>query len=310
MAKISSPWVGNASGKLGEAVYYRTGGNTLARSKASSVKNPQSAGQMITRIAFATASRAYSFLQALANHAFQNYAYGADNQKRFMKLNVGMLRDKLSVNAALRLGKYNFNKKDQFDAVINEYVVSEGNLPVVPVAADINQHGTILVPQAVTYQDVCDKLGLPAGSQLTFLVLESDATAESGGIARSLHFARVILQPSDGDMTSAFLGTNGAVNKPNEKNEGTIIFDADSSDGLGFIVDNLAIKNEGAVAVIASAYENGKWRRSTQKFVLRADLATGDNAGEYSSETYGDVEPTYLPSASTNESDKYLNEGE
>lgn len=313
MATIKSPWVGAAKGKLGEAVYYRSQGQTRARSLAGSVKNPQALGQMMTRIALTTASRAYSVLSPLANHAFQNFEYGAKNQNRFMKLNIALLRAKQQVAPAVRLSAFNFNEKEQFSGVANDYYISEGNLPVVPV--EFVQGGDEdrgLVPGITaeallganpTYQQVCDALGLPAGAQLTFVITEGDGTEEDGGIIRALHYARVILMPSDGDMTSPFI-VEGAINKPNTKNEGALTLLNSVDSGIAFSVDAVDKKVITSATVIASAYENGKWRRSTQQMVVNVGT---DNVG---TELWYPAYQSYLPSASTSESDRYLNEGE
>lgn len=309
MAKISSPWVGQASGKLGEGVYYTSDGKTLARAKAAKVHNPQSNSQMVTRIALATASRAYSALQPLADHSFQNYAYGAKNQQRFVSLAAKMLRAKYwDASPVSRLSLANYNQKDLFEAVINDYTISEGNLPVVPVVLDPQVYPTITVTGFTSYQDVCDALGLPAGSQLTFVVLESDKSEADGGVVRALHYARVILEPNDGDMTSAFI-SGTAINKPNAKNEGSITF-PESADGIAFKLDNLEVNECGAATVIASAWENNKWRRSTQKFVVRANVTTTGSETYYDTETFGEALDSYLPAAASGESDRYLNEGE
>lgn len=61
MAKGSQFW-GNASGKLGEQVLYRAGGEQRARTYVARIKNPRTEGQAVNRLSmrnFATAFRAY-----------------------------------------------------------------------------------------------------------------------------------------------------------------------------------------------------------------------------------------------------------
>ena len=107
-----------------------------------------------------------------------------------------------------------------------------------------------------SYQAIVDALGLQRGDQITFVVATGDAeTAAMTG----LKVQRVILEPANGDMTSAFV-QNGAINQPNEKNEGNIGSFTFDENGL-----SIAVTGGVAASVIASRYSAGKWLRSNAR---------------------------------------------
>ncbi|WP_348240352.1 hypothetical protein, partial [Salmonella enterica] len=74
---------------------------------------------------------------------------------------------------------------------------------------------------------------------------------DNNAVMSSLDAIRFILEPSDGDMSAKFLGTSGAINKPNLKNEGA--FTVNIAEGTMTI----SMPSHGnAGTVIISRYEN------------------------------------------------------
>lgn len=315
MATIKSPWVGSAAGKLGDAVYYRSQGATRARALAGSVKNPKSFGQLKTRIILATAARAYSYFRSIADHSFQNFSYGARNQQRFMALNTALLRAKLDNTLIQQLAECNYNAKNQLRAVVNPYIISEGSLPSIGYAFNEDETNRVMFNDsnalAGSYADVANRLSVPLGGQLTFIVVEKSirevsGVTRAGIIMNPMHVARVILMPADGDASKSFLtGGTGAVqlvNDPNPKNEGKISFNTETV--ATFNVDAVSASDVAMAAIISSAYVNGKWERSSQSFV------TSPDAPSVVSEPFGEAYESYKAAVANGDSDRYLNEGE
>lgn len=86
MAKGSQFW-GNASGKLGEQVLYRAGGEQRARTYVARIKNPRTEGQAVNRLSmrnFATAFRAYKDVIRLS---FPNRPIKESGFNAFIKAN-------------------------------------------------------------------------------------------------------------------------------------------------------------------------------------------------------------------------------
>ena len=288
-------FLGYARGKVGDVVFSRQSGEQVARARNRAPKNPQSPLQMLQRVIMKTNSAAYSMLQNICNHSFQGRQEGTKNQSRFSELNVAAMRRQLAelINSGdpeeiLTSTEYNFAGKYSSLAQIRSYVVSEGTIPSLAIiftgcspALDAPGISQSTIP---TYQQVVDALGLQQGDQLTFLCLTCDdrQNAETSEF-NSFRYARVILEPSDGDMSKPFLvlgeHDEKTVYLPNAANEGTV-FIYNGTTSLTFNVDGTepqsgAQNTIAAAAVIASRLSGGVWTRSSQSLVLPADNAFG-----------------------------------
>lgn len=71
MAKNSMFW-GKASGKLGEAVLYRAGGQERSRAYVATIKNPRTAGQALSRASMANLCGTFRQLKPLISQSFPN----------------------------------------------------------------------------------------------------------------------------------------------------------------------------------------------------------------------------------------------
>ena len=285
--------MGNASGKLADVVLYRNAGAQVARLRVRNPKNPRTEKQLIQRVIQATAAKAYSVLQPICNHAFEGKQSRTDNQSEFMRLNVA--RDRYRVNVAPMGWRTlsNFNSRDLVEPLANNYIVASGSLPEMQFSGD-GQGFTIGAGSGLTstdtYQQVCAKLNLMRGDQITVLNVE---VGENGEMS-NLNAARIILEPSDGDMSSVFLGTGGAINKANEKNQGG--FTVAIADGT---LNIELTKSGGAGTVIISRYADGKWLRSNARMFVASSI---DNPP-----TLGAAVDSWKTAVS---SDKYLNQAE
>jgi hypothetical protein len=295
MAKIISPFVGSAKGKLGGAVYYTRTGGTFARQRVATVANPKTDAQLVTRVILSTASKAYRLFAPLSNHAFQDMVGKAQNHQAFMKANANMLRaaEKYGAGGSVTTG---FNAKGDESVKNDPFIISDGSLPsvdfkinsaTIPGATGAVKVISLQFPvgdNGVTYQAVADALGVPAGTEVTFAVAFKNATKNE---LIGLEYARVILMPSSGLMTEPFLANGGTINEPNSRNEGTdsFLFNADVDAGYGILtltpkLVGTADKTFGSAAVILSNNDGGRWMRSPAKLipaVVGADAADGIN---------------------------------
>ena len=197
MAKGSQFW-GSASGKLGEQVLYRAGGEQRARTYVKNIKNPRTLAQAVNRLSmrnFATAFRANSSVLRLsfpnrpakesgfnafvkANKSAKSAAitklgaslgyycpYGlVMSEGTLPRLNVELVPALPNVNASLRLP-----------------VVEKGNMTAEEIKAlgaklgitieNTEEHKGIAnnMPTAAHMAGFLEALGYPAGSTLTFI---------------------------------------------------------------------------------------------------------------------------------------------
>ncbi len=329
-------FLGFARGKVGDVVFSRVDGEQVARARNRSPKNPQTPLQLLQRVIVKTVSAAYSVLIDIADHSFQGAAEGTPNQSRFMSANIAALRLRLAeiINegdpeAIVTSDEANFNASDVMMPLVNSYVISEGHLPSVGLQFGLLGSGSTtrafhiplpaIASTAPTYAEVVSGLNLSQGDQLTFCALvhnDSDAPYADGSIISDFVFARVILEPSEGDMTQAFLSTtvSGAVNKPNSRNEGEVSLAYSEGslvvNGVGN-VDNWRGETSSIVgmAVIVSRQTGDVWARSTEQFLLipNGPVDGSGSAYEYLTQYLGDAILSFMPAT---QSSLYLNQAE
>lgn len=328
-------FLGFGRGKVGDVVFTRVAGEQVARARNRSPKNPQTPIQLLQRVCLKTASLGYSMLQDICNHSFQGRQEGTECQSRFVTLNVAKFRadlrpiiDSGDPEEILYGQDSNYSKKSSTQAEFMPYIVSEGTLRSLNVSfaagmPTLLASGGLITKTSenVTYQDIVDGLGLQQGDQITFMWCTID---DSGGDSPSVSqfngfkYARVILEPNDGDMTSPFL-SNFFVNKPNARNEGVveIDFQPDAQAGVAklvFLEDHASMGAGGAnsyaaCAVIASRMAGGVWLRSSQSLVLRS-YTVGDPGAltwDHGTDYLGEAVSSYMTSQS---SSLYLNQAE
>lgn len=292
MARFN-PFLGTQVGSVGDVVMYRRNGVQVQRARIREVKNPRTEAQAKNRAVLATMGAAYSYMQAIVDHSFQNKSGKSMNMQEFQRLNQGIARA-LDNAPAFDAQKYNYNFKGESVLRPNPYAISRGTLPSVKVIAPAegNFSDGFLVQAIVdlytskqvaeiTYNDVCAALGVELGSQITFCIISDDTftgTPSAQNMPKSygnFHFARVILAPDDGDGTKAAFAKDGDVisfTNTNSKNQGSVKFDDDSLVVAGH-------KYPLAAGVILSNY-NGRWLRNNTDMVVAADFVYSNGMAE------------------------------
>lgn len=292
MARFN-PWLGTQVGSVGDLVSYRRNGKQVQRVRVRNIANPRTEAQAKNRAVLATMGAAYSYMQGIVDHSFQNKISKSENMQEFQKLNQGIARA-LDNAPAFDGQKYNYNFKGESVLRPNPYAISRGTLPSVKVVAPaegnfadgflvqaiVDLYTTTSVAN-ITYNDVCAALGVELGSQITFCIISDDTftgTPSAQNMPKSygnFHFARVILAPDDGDGTKAAFAQNGDVisfTNTNSKNQGSVVFDDDSLVVAGH-------KYPLAAGVIISNY-NGRWLRNNTDMVVAADYVYSNGMAE------------------------------
>ena len=122
-----------AHGAIGDVVFQRRNGRQQSSVRVRVQTNPQSVQQCIQRSVFATVAQAYTVGKTIFDHSFEGARTPAENQARFYKANLAMLRNKLlageinSRDIVSATACFAFPQVAQ--CVPNEYIVSEGSLP-------------------------------------------------------------------------------------------------------------------------------------------------------------------------------------
>lgn len=96
MSKGSLFW-GNATGKLGETVFYRSGGSQRNRTYVRNVKNPKTLAQMENRLSMSNFSSVYRALQPIIKESFPNRPVNQSGFNAFVSANKG--RSSAVINA-------------------------------------------------------------------------------------------------------------------------------------------------------------------------------------------------------------------
>ena len=303
MAKMTQEMYG-AEGRVGNKTYYRSNGKTVAR-EIVTPKNPKTQLQTLQRVISKQVSESYKKFKAIADHSFENVTNGAACMNRFKQLNMRAIRSRCAelLQAGISLSQYyNFQPVGAINWVPGATILSQGQLQAIQPTIEQDQLGLYVAKLTLaenTYAGVCAATGAKRGDQLTFV------TVEKVGSDYQVKLARVILDPRNTDgsgasMTDTAFIAEGAINKPNWKNQG--VFTALSYDGgmefcLGPNGSTLV-----AVAIIASRKDGDKWLRSNSQLVL-SEAAIGTDLC-----SMGDaINHSYAAEEIDLESDYYLN---
>ena len=122
MSKRSLFW-GQGSGKLGEAVYYRAGGEQRTRTYVKTVKNPKSYQQALQRTKFNNLVGCYKGISTAVKSFYTNRASNQSPFNAFFKLNFPLnlwVADKemTGVNEGVYPGMYVSNGNFNFDTTL------------------------------------------------------------------------------------------------------------------------------------------------------------------------------------------------
>lgn len=276
---------GMGRGKLGDTVFYRQNGSQMFRVRNRIVKNPKSTGQQIQRSLMATVTKAYSQLQVICNHSFENVAYGAASQSYFVKKNLDLLR-KAAVayteNNLSGIGEYNMPYIVAPGSVAtvcpNKLMISEGSLQQTAFTIDGTEGDKALhivpsVGTGATNKAFLDALG---DKMYTLVVIRAispilGTKADKQGQAlwsTEVLFSRikrndVQLTAEDATKTVDATVIKKYINIETNIKSDDILYNWFEGGGqTSFGINNIA------GCVIASKYDGRKWLRSSESLVV------------------------------------------
>lgn len=170
MAVINSPQIGIARGKLGDAVYYRSKGNTNARGYNPNTTNRRTVRQQTQRSLFSSAVKFFSRgVQNLFVFAFEDKRTQESDYNAFMRYNA-------------KRGMYfgpDQNEDPNYPA-LGEFILTQGSLPRVE-QIDENSHVTAV------FGAVVENIRYTTVAELSQVLINSAQNFQNGDILTFLH---------------------------------------------------------------------------------------------------------------------------
>ena len=146
-------WLRGGRGKIAGMVAQKSsdGKGTVLRELVTP-SNPQTVDQMATRLAFGTVTQAAALMLPIIGQTFKGQADEKMNRRRFVALNVPILKaEALSQQAGNAAAGY-FRGKSSVSLIPNNYKISEGNLVLPPQLVCSKEGGAVITPNLNTYE--------------------------------------------------------------------------------------------------------------------------------------------------------------
>lgn len=238
-------------GKVGNWVYARLNGQTVAKEKADKKATPtRSNAQMLTRMQWANLVNLYGAFKGTLHPSFENKPITRSDYNMFISANVGANPVYLTQNQARQGG-----------CLVAAYQITRGKMPSISVEFGNNNTpessiavGTLTIGNSTTLKAFSDAIiqnnsGWLSGDQLSVYVAYQMMDANTG-------VPRVEINAVEVTLDSAA--------------DTTLLSDIISASFFSVVDGTLALSGpvNGAVAFVHSRYVNGKTSVSTQFFVV------------------------------------------
>lgn len=240
-------FLGTAARSVGDVVMYRREGAQVSRVRVRKIANPKTNAQSIQRNFFSPVAKFFAPLAITLAESFEGLSKSKSYSK-FLKINIKKARSN---------GWY-LPKGTGFFPL--PYQVSEGTLPTMGYAYDANSSAlTATIGTAATAVTTIGGLsagfiakGYAAGDIVTIIVAVRDANGNYFPLA-----SQFVIDTDSADTIASSFGSITVAVSGESNNE------LSATSALGTVVGG---------AIIVARYENEKWRRSTQSFVVDADI--------------------------------------
>ena len=203
MSKGSLFW-GKGSGKLGETVLYRAGGEQRTRTYVAKIKNPKTLAQMANRLSMRNFAMVYRALQSILSRSFPNRPAKESGFNAFVKANKSILSAVVTREGALKglCVPYDMQMSQGYLTQFGECTRIELTDDGYQVGFDLSSHPNVtainaLIPGSDSlddfpssqqdFQSLWDALQIPVDGKITVIVAEY---ADEGYILRSISVGR------------------------------------------------------------------------------------------------------------------------
>lgn len=299
--------LGFARGKVGSLVFKRQNGAQVTTPRVTP-KNPQTINQMAQRLAFSSAVKTAKELDGIVNHSFQGVEYGQKSIQHFTSKAAKVIKANIlaALDSQLSATPFRTTAAIPLSAVsvgsAAEVLVSSGDLASPLQATELTGAGVNILTlvfgsnmgpdmpdiTVARYQSV---FGVPYTDQITVIMGSKRALDEVGGdtifYGVDFKYARLNWKKDLDSDAVLFSKAEGVfnLNVSNLDPERTspellnLTGDLQWSDGLGgirlpadFVEGGNSSDEIVCGCIIASRFENGAWRRSTQRLSIIKSL--------------------------------------
>lgn len=269
------------TGKLGNMVLYRAGGEQRERTYLSKINNPKTDGQMGQRTQLSNIVNTYRVLRSLMQKAFENKKTNQSDYNKFVSLNLNRV--------PLYLTKDQAASGIAFPA---PYQVTEGTLRSIQLS-EVNQNlqtdlvykGAISASTTVgqfSTQLITDNPQIQEGMQLSYVVMDVSivVTGGTGGAA----LMEVVMNKTSSEPLSQYLPT-GSISVVSGYIVGSYVFYGSNS-------------WQSAIMCLSQKLSGGKLQVSSQTLVLRNyaayEVMASEDARQTATRSYGGTGNVFL----------------
>lgn len=188
MSKGSLFW-GKGSGKLGETVLYRAGGEQRTRTYVSKIKNPKTLAQMKNRLSMRNFAQCYRAMQSVLSKSFPNRSQKESGFNAFVKANKSVRSAVISKDGAMSglCVPYDMIISQGYLTQFGEFKRTNDGANVIYGAFDLSAHPNIAAIRSVVgeynsledfpvtnedWQNLWDAMQLPTNAKVT--IIEAD----------------------------------------------------------------------------------------------------------------------------------------
>lgn len=281
-------FLGMGRGSVGDVTFYRANGQQLARARNRAPRNPKTDAQLIQRAISATVVQAYKVGKVIFDHSFEGKEVPAGNQRRFLSVNMKMLRaavvsqieDGASVPSSVVSPGATY-------AVPNAYRISEGSLIQNLFTVRQVDNGGVVGLQAVmqepqeneTVGNYLRRLNISGGDIFTIVGIGvSPVGSSSDLVSPSSAFGFIRLTVKNAAMESDTLMSQAQYGNLFVVDASGSTFPDSQLVSLGLNIDqvvSVTSPQTGSLGIIRSNENSGL--RSTSDMVLPSELAEIDN---------------------------------
>lgn len=257
MAKRSIFW-GQASGKLGETVLYRAGGEQRTRTYVAKIKNPKTLAQVENRLSMLNFSTIYRNLKPILSNSFPNRPTAQSGFNAFVKANK-------SVNSPV-IGKESAQKG--LCAPVN-MLMSEGYLTQFGLSvAEENAKGNV-IGQNVAFDLSAINEGLAANDpNVVGTAAEVDALIDGLGLPSNARITCIIAKYVDeGYRLSYSQYRKGMTNAEITSSAARLALYKNTTDKTNVVGVNVIAGEDLACCIISFTDANGKLQISTSRMI-------------------------------------------
>ena len=283
MAKRSLFW-GQASGKLGETVLYRAGGEQRTRTYVAKIKNPKTLAQMENRLSMLNFASIYRSLKPVLSASFPNRPTAQSGFNAFVKANKSVNAPVISKEAAQKglCAPANILMSEGYltqyglavaEASAKGNVIGQNvNFDLEVIIDALSANDPYPVSTAADLTALFDGIGAPADAKITLIYA---TYKDEGWDIKTTQFKRGM---TDFEMQSAAVGLALYKNTAAKTN---------------VIGASVQAREDMACCIISWTDANGKLQTSTSRMIGVASASTYINQFTKGGEIYNQVLDAY-----------------